>query len=127
MKDIQTETGAATSSDAGLTLSSFKSLTHKERRDLMEAYHEAAWACHIVTMASTLPPMPPAEFNDACDRYSHGNNTAARIAQYYLTLGKDVKLPVVPPEWYRAVQDALYTQKTLDAQTETGLKQPSAK
>ena len=116
MNDTQNETGAATSSDAGLTLSSIMSLTHEERRDLMQAYHEAAWACHIVTMAST-----------PCDRYSHGNNTAARIAQYYLTLGKDVKLPVVPPEWYRAVQDALYTQKTLDAQTETGLKQPSAK
>ena len=113
MKDTQTETGAASSDACGITLSSLMNLTHKERRDLLQAYHEAAYVCHIVTMMSIMPPMSPAAFKDACDRFSHGNNVAARIAHDYLTLGKDVKLPVVPPEWYRAVeeaQDALYAQ-----------------
>mgnify|MGYP003590310512 CR=1 FL=1 len=114
MKDTQTETGAAPSDACGITLSSLMNLTHKERRDVVEAYHDAAWACHIVMMmSSTLPPMSPAAFKNACDRFSHGNNGAARIAHDYLTLGKDIKLPVVPPEWYRAVeeaQDTLYAQ-----------------
>ena len=42
-----------------------------------------------------------------------GNKVAARIAHEYLTLGKDVKLPIVPPEWLLAVKNA---------QSETGLQ-----
>ena len=97
-----------TPSDAcGITLSSLMNLTHKERRGMIEAYHEAVWVCHIVMMMSNMPPMPPVEFKNYCIRYSHGNLVAARIAHDYLTCGKDVKLPVVPPEWYRAMEEAL--------------------
>lgn len=103
-----------TPSDAcGITLSSFMSLTHEERRDLLQVYHEAICVCHTVMMMSTMPPMSPAAFNDACDRYSHGNKVAANIAYNYLILGKDVKLPSVPVEWYQAVENAQSAQSTL--------------
>ena len=42
-----------------------------------------------------------------CNRYAHGNDVAARIAHDYFVLGKDTKLPIVPPEWYRTMEDAL--------------------
>ena len=136
----QSETGAAPSDavgiTVGITLDSFMSLTYAERRDMMQAYHEAAWACHIVMMMmSDKPPMSTEAFDDTCNRYSCGNTVAARIAKYWLTLGKDVKLPIVPPEWYKAVenalyaqdardaQDALYAQSAQNAQSETGLPQ----
>lgn len=109
-------TQTAPSDAAGITLDSFMSLTYAERRDMMQAYHEAAWACHIVMMMSDKPPMSPAAFDDTCNRYSHGNEVAARIAKYWLTLGKDAKLPIVPPEWYKAVENALYAQDVRDAQ-----------
>ena len=106
MKQTHTETGAATSRSAAVTLDSLMNLTHKERCDLVQAYHEAVWACHIVAMMSDRSPMSPADFKAACDRYSHGNKAAARIAHDYLTLGNDVQLPIVPADWYRAVENA---------------------
>lgn len=119
-EEIKRIAGAAPSdaagSNVGITLDSFMSLTYEERRDMMQAYHEAAWACHIVMMMSNKPPMSPEAFDDTCNRYSHGNRVAARIAKYYLTLGKDAKLPIVPPEWYKVVENALYAQETRDAQ-----------
>ena len=113
MKDTQTETGAAPSNAAGITLESLMNLTRKERFDLIQSYHEAAWACHVVLMMTgDMPPMSPAAFKSACYRYAHGNAVAARIAHDYLTCGKDVKLPVVPPEWYRAMEEAQDTRNT---------------
>lgn len=106
MQQPQNETGAATSSDAGITLSAFMNLTHEERRDLLQAYHEAARVCHIVMMMSKMPPMSPVAFENYCILYSHGNMGAARIAHDYLTLGKDVEMPRVPVGWYRAVENA---------------------
>ena len=104
------DTKTAPSDAAGITLDSFMSLTYAERRALMQSWHAAAGACHIVMMISDKPPMPPHALQDNCRRYSHGNEVAARIAYDYLTLGKDVKLPSVPPEWYQAVKDAIRAQ-----------------
>ena len=109
-------TQTAPNDAAGITLDSFMSLTYEERRALMQSWHAAAGACHIVMMISDKPPMSPHALQDNCRRYSHGNEVAARIAYDYLTLGKDVKLPSVPPEWYQAVESALYAQETRDAQ-----------
>ena len=100
---------AGIKSDAGIavTLGSLMNLTRQERHALIQAYHEAAWACHVVFMMDNSPSMSPEAFKSACDRYAHGNDVAARIAHDYLVLGKDTKLPIVPPEWYRAMEDAL--------------------
>ena len=115
MQNPQVETGAAPSDACCLTLESFMSLTHQERRDMLQALHEATWACHVVMMMmNSAPPMSPAILKNTCDRYAHGNKAAARIAHDYLTLGKDVKLPIVPPEWLQAVKNA---------QSETGAAQ----
>lgn len=61
-------------------------LTHQERLDMVHALQNAAWAGRIVMRQN--------------------NKAAARIAYEYLAHGKDVKLPIVPPEWIQAVKDA---------------------
>ena len=113
MKDTQTKTGAAPSNAAGITLSSFMNLTHEERRDLLQAYHEAIRVCNIVMMASTLhPTMGAADSKHYCIRYSQGDMVAAKIAHDYLAYGDSTLLPSVPPEWYRAVADAQDARNT---------------
>ena len=90
----------------GISIESFMKLTHQERLDMVHALQNAAWAGRIVMRVSTMRSMSPAALKNTCDYWSQNNKAAARIAYEYLAHGKDVKLPIVPPEWIQAVKDA---------------------